>query len=62
MARLKLEFVEQRPSALALLVADYLAHQGSRGLSAHTAALTAAVLEQVLMPWCQKEGSPLLGS
>ena len=55
MARPKLKIIEQRPSALALLVADYLAHQRSRGLSAHTAALTAAVIEQGFMPWCQKE-------
>lgn len=41
-------------SALETLVADYLAHQRSRGLSAHTAALTANVLEQQFLPWCAK--------
>src|SRR5437763_9160783 len=51
----KLKIVEHRPSALERLVADYLAHQRSRGLSAHTAALTANVIQHTFLPWCQKE-------
>jgi site-specific recombinase XerD len=55
MASPKLKIVEHRPSALERLVADYLAHQRSRGLSAHTAALTANVIQHTFLPWCQKE-------
>jgi site-specific recombinase XerD len=50
----KLKIVERRPSALERLVADYLAHQRSRGLSAHTADLTANVIEHGFLPWCAK--------
>src|SRR5712692_5106767 len=55
MASPKLRIVEHRPSGLERLVADYLAHQRSRGLSAHTAALTANVIEHTFLPWCKKE-------
>jgi integrase/recombinase XerD len=51
----KLKIIEARASALDRLVADYLAHQRGRGLSAHSIALTAAVIEQGFMPWCVKE-------
>jgi site-specific recombinase XerD len=56
MASPKLKIVEHRPSGLQRLVADYLAHQRSRGLSAHTADLTANVIEHAFLPWCAKEG------
>jgi site-specific recombinase XerD len=51
----KLKIVEPQRSPLERLVADYLAHQRSRGLSAHTAALTANVIEHGFLPWCAKE-------
>lgn len=51
----KLKIVEHQPTGLQRLVADYLAHQRSRGLSAQTAALTANVIEHTFLPWCAKE-------
>lgn len=44
------------PTALKVLVSDYLAHQRGRGLSPRTAALTANVLERTFLPWCSEHG------
>lgn len=44
------------PSALAQLVADYLAHLRARGLSPRTVQQAADVLERQWLPWCGQAG------